>query len=126
MSGVDLSSERINEIVLDEEGVPSIDKVDGEIISDLKVAVQSEEPLETTVDGVMEGDRVQTVAPSAPKEKLVVARGDVDRVSETWGSLLWLSATSTKARTLSIWRTSEDKFFFSRLTDRAHRRCFHQ
>ena len=46
MSRVNLSSERVDEVVLDEKGVPGVDEVDGGIVSDLKVTVQTEEPLE--------------------------------------------------------------------------------
>lgn len=81
MSRVNLSSVRINEIVLNEESVPGIDKVDGEIVSDLKVAVQPKEPLEGTVDRVVEGDRIKTIVTSTPKEILAVVRSDVDRLS---------------------------------------------
>ena len=46
MSRINLSSERVDEVVLDEKGVPGVDEVDGGIVSDLKVTVQTEEPLE--------------------------------------------------------------------------------
>jgi len=39
MSRVDLSSERVDEIVLNEKGVPRIDEVDGDIISDLEIPI---------------------------------------------------------------------------------------
>lgn len=81
MSRVDLSSVRVEEIVLDEERVPGIDKVNRGIVSDLKVTVQPKEPLEGTIDGVMEGDRVQTIVTRRPKEKLVIGGCDVDGLS---------------------------------------------
>ena len=102
MPRVDLSRASIDEIVLDEECVPGIDKIDGCIVSDLKVTVQPKEPLEGAVDGVVESDGVETVVPSGPKEILVIIRGDVDGFSQTWGPLHWLSATSTKVDKLSI------------------------
>lgn len=102
MPRVDLPGTSIDEIVLDEERVPGIDKIDGGIVSDLKVTVQPKEPLEGAVDGVVESDGVETVVPSGPKEILVIIRGDIDGFSQTWGPLHWLSATSTEVDKLSI------------------------
>jgi hypothetical protein len=81
MPRVDLSSERVDKIVLDKELIPGIDKVYGEIISDLNVTIQSKEPLEGTIDGVMEGNRIYAIVTEIPKEILVVARSDVYRLS---------------------------------------------
>lgn len=78
MSRVDLSSAHIDEIVLNEEGVPGIDEVYGKIVSDFKITVQSKEPLEGTVDRVVEGDCIQTIIANIAKEILAVARGDVE------------------------------------------------
>jgi len=39
MSRVDLSSERIDEIVLDKKRIPGVDKVDRDVLTDLKVTV---------------------------------------------------------------------------------------
>ena len=96
MSRVDLSSERVDEVVLDEERIPGVDEIDGEIVADLKVAIQSKEPLEATVHGVMEGDGIKTVVRSASKEILAVVCGDVLRLAETWGSLVRSSTASTE------------------------------
>ena len=81
MPRVDLSRTSIDEIVLDEERVPGIDKIDGGIVSDLKVTVQPKESLEGTVDGVVEGDSVEAVVTGGPKEILVIVCGNVDRFS---------------------------------------------
>ena len=72
MSRIDLPSVRVDEIVLNKERVPGVDEVNGGIITDLKVTIQSEEPLEGTVDGVVESNGIQTVATSRSKEELVV------------------------------------------------------
>jgi len=86
MSRVDLSGERVDEVVLNEKCIPGVDKVDGDIVPDLKVAIQSQEPLEGTVHGVVEGNRIETVERSFSKEVLVVVGGDVDRLAKTRGS----------------------------------------
>ena len=39
MSRVDLSGERIDKIVLNGEGVPCVDEVDGNIVSDLEITI---------------------------------------------------------------------------------------
>ena len=54
MPRIDLSGVRVEEIVLNEKGVPGVDEVHGSVVSDLKVTVQPEEPLEGTIDGVVE------------------------------------------------------------------------
>ena len=61
MSRVNLSGERVNEIVLNEKDVPGVDEVDGGIVPDLEVTIQSEEPFEGTVDGVVEGNGIETI-----------------------------------------------------------------
>jgi len=61
VAGVDLAGVRVDEIVLHEHLVPRADEVDRDIVGDLQVAVHSEETLECAVDGVMEGDGVETV-----------------------------------------------------------------
>lgn len=73
MSRVDISSEGVDKVVLDEERVPGINEVDREIVPDLKITIQSKEPLEGTVNRVMEGDGIETVVRSISKEVLVVA-----------------------------------------------------
>lgn len=101
MSRIDLSGERIDEIVLDEKGVPGVNKVDRDIVPDSKVTVQSKEPLEGTVHRVVEGNGIKTVEGSLSKEILVVVSGDVYRLAKTWGSLCWSSATSAGESRLS-------------------------
>ena len=54
MYWVNLSGERVNEIVLNEKSVPGVDEVDGGIVPDLEVTIQSEEPFKGTVDSIME------------------------------------------------------------------------
>ena len=81
MPRVDLSSVCIEEIVLDKKGVPGIDEVHGSVVSDLKIPIQSKEPLEGTIDGVVESDRIETIVTGTSKEKLAVVGGDVDRLS---------------------------------------------
>ena len=61
MSRVNLSGGRVEDVVLDEERVPGVYEIDREIVADLKVTIQSEEPLEATVHGVMEGNGIETV-----------------------------------------------------------------
>ena len=39
MSRVDLSRERVDEVVLDEERVPGVDEINGDIVADLKVTI---------------------------------------------------------------------------------------
>ena len=95
MPRVDLASERVDEIVLDKKGIPGVDKVDRDIVPDLKVTVQSEEPLEGTVDGVMEGNGIETVEWSLSKEILVIVGSEVYRSAEVW-SLVWRSSASTE------------------------------
>ena len=58
---VDLAGVRVDEIVLHERLVPRADEFHRYIIGDLQVTVHSEETLECAVDGVMEGDGVETV-----------------------------------------------------------------
>ena len=95
---VDLSGARVDEIVLDEEGVPGVDEVDRDIISDLEVTVQSKESLEDTVHGVVEGNGVETVDWSWLKEIPVIVGNKVHRLGKTWGALVWGSTMSTEAR----------------------------
>ena len=105
MPGVDLSSKGVNEIVLNEECVPRVNKVDGEIESDLQVTVQPKEPLEGAINRVVEGNRVKTVVPSTPKEKLVIIRGDVNGLPQTRRPLARLPTASTEANKLRICAT---------------------
>lgn len=72
MSRVNLSGTGIDEIVLNEERVPGVDEIDRGIEPNLKVTVQSKEPLEGTIDGVVEGNRVEAIVTGRPKEKLVI------------------------------------------------------
>lgn len=73
MSGVNLSSRRVEEIVLWEECIPGIDKVNWDTFkSDLKVTIQAKEPPEGTVDGVVEGNSIKTVVASQSGEELNV------------------------------------------------------
>lgn len=44
----------------DEECVPGVDEVNREIVPDLKITIQSQEPLEGTVYGAVEGDGIET------------------------------------------------------------------
>ena len=88
MPRVDLSGECIDKVVLSEKRVPGVDEVDGGIVPDLKITVQSKEPLEGTVYGVVESDGIETVVRSHPKEILVIVRGDVRRFTRTRGSLI--------------------------------------
>ena len=83
MSRVDLSSERIDEVVLDEERVPGIDEVDRDIVWDLKTTIQSKEPFEGMVHGVVERGGIETVVRSLSKEVLVVVCGDVHCLAKT-------------------------------------------
>jgi len=106
MSRVDLSGERVDEVVLNEKRIPGVDKVDGDIVPDLKVTIQSKEPLEGTVHGVVEGNGIETVEGSLSKEILVVIGGDIHRLTKTWGSLVWSPTASTEERMLSICRVS--------------------
>jgi len=96
MSRVDLSSGRIDEVILDEERIPGVDEIDREIIPDLKVTIQSKEPLEATVHGVVESDGIETVVGSLSKEVLVVVCGNVHRLAKAWGSLVRSSTTSAE------------------------------
>jgi hypothetical protein len=74
MSRVNLSGTGIEQIVGNEERVPGVDEINRGILSNLKIAIQSKEPLEGTIDnGVMESDRVQAVVAGGPKEKLILA-----------------------------------------------------
>ena len=93
MPRVDLASERVDEIVLDEKGIPGVDKVDRDVVPDLKVTVQSKEPLEGAVDGVMEGNGIKTIEWGLSKEILVVVGSKVHRSAEVW-SLIWRSPAS--------------------------------
>ena len=86
--------ERI-EVVLNEHGVPGVDKVGGEVPPNLKVTIQSKEPFETTIYRVVEGDGIETVDGCRSKEILVVIGGDVHRVTKCW-YLGWSSATSAE------------------------------
>ena len=95
MPWVDLSSERVDEIVLDKKGIPGVDKVDRDVVPDLEVTVRSEEPLEGAVDGVMEGNGIETVEWGLSKEILVVVGSEVYRSAEVW-SLIWRSSTSAE------------------------------
>ena len=95
MPRVDLASERVDEIVLDKKGIPGVDEVDRDIVPDLKVTVQPEEPLEGTVDGVMEGNGIETVEWGLSKEILVVVGSEVYRGTEVW-SLIWRSSASAE------------------------------
>ena len=94
MPRVNAAGERIDKIVLNEKGIPGVDEGYGDIVSDLKVTIQSKEPLEATVHGLVEGDGIETVEQSLPKEILVVVSGEVCRLAKTWGSLVWSSTTS--------------------------------
>jgi hypothetical protein len=105
MSRVDLSGTGIEQIVGNKERVPGVDEINRGIVSDLKVAVQSKEPLEGMKDGVMESDRVQAVVTGGPKEKLILARGDVDHLLKAW-LLFWRSTTSAEAASLSTFPIS--------------------
>jgi hypothetical protein len=58
---VDLSGACIDEIILNEECVPGVDEVERDTIPDLEVTVQSKEPLEDTVDGLVEGNGIESV-----------------------------------------------------------------
>ena len=96
MPRVDFSGERVDEIVLDEKGVPGVDEVDRDIIPDLKITVQSEEPLEATVHGIVECDGIKTVERSLSKEILVVVGGgEVHRRAKIW-SLVWSPSASAE------------------------------
>lgn len=81
MPWVDLPCIGVDEIVLDEERIPSIHEIDRDIVSDLEISVQSKEPLKNTIDRVVESDRIETVVASTPKEVLVIVRSNVDRLS---------------------------------------------
>jgi len=96
MSRVDLSSERIDEVVLNEERVPGVDEVDRDIVWDLKNTIQSKEPLESTVHRVVEGGGIETVVRSLSKEVLVIVCGDINCLTKTWGSLVRSSTTSAE------------------------------
>jgi len=94
MSRVDLSSGRVEEVVLDEEHVLGVGEINGDIVADLKVTIQPEEPLGATVHGVVEGNK--TIVRSGSKEILVVVCGDVLRLAKTRGSLIQSSSPSTE------------------------------
>jgi len=81
MPWVDLSCRGVDEIVLNEERIPSIHEVDRDIVSDLKISVQSKEPLEDTIDRIVESDRIETIVAGTPKEVLVIVRSNVDCLS---------------------------------------------
>ena len=66
-----------------------------DIVSDLKVTVQSEESLEGTVDGIVESNRIKTVERSLSKEILVVVSGKVHRRAKIW-PLIWSSSASAE------------------------------
>ena len=125
MSRVNLTGKRVDEIVLDEQRVPSVDEVDGDIVPDLEVTVQSEEPLEGAVHGVVEGDGIEAVERGLSKEILVVVGSDVYCLAETWGTLIRSSPTSAKERWIEHTRSSKH-VNLQGLTDRAHQGCFHQ
>lgn len=72
MPRVDLSGAGVDEIVLNKEFVPGFDETNREVTSEIEVTVQSKEPLEGTVDGVVESGCVDAVVTSRPKEKLVI------------------------------------------------------
>jgi hypothetical protein len=106
---VELSGTGVDKIVLNEERVPSVDEINRGVIPDLNVTIQSKEPLERAIDGIVECIRINAVVPGRPKEKLVVVRGDVDRALQTRGSLIWLSATTTEADAMSMYVISRTK-----------------
>jgi hypothetical protein len=62
---VDLSGVRIDEIILNGEGVLGVDEVERDIISDLEVTIQSKEPLED-----VSGERMG-VSPSSSRVGMV-------------------------------------------------------
>ena len=99
MSRVDLPSERIDKVVLDEEHVPGVDEINRGVVPDLKI--QTKEPLEGTIYGVVEGDGIETVVRGLSKEVLVVVFSDVRRLAKTWGSLVWTSTTSAEKEAAS-------------------------
>ena len=68
MSRVDLSSGRVEEVILDKERVPGVHEIDRETVADLEVTIQSKEPLEATVHRAMEGNGIETVMRSVSKE----------------------------------------------------------
>ena len=103
MSRVDLSGERVDEIILNENDVPGVDEVDGGIVPDLEVTIQSEEPLEGTVDRVVEGNGIETIEGGRSKEILAVVGGDVRRFADAaFGCLVWSSTASAEESKLSI------------------------
>ena len=97
MARVDLASELIDEIVLHEHLVPCADEVHRDVIGDLQVTVHSEETLERAVDGVMEGDGIETVIGCVSQEELVVLGRHIRGCEET-GRLLRRSSTTTTAK----------------------------
>ena len=107
---VNLSSERVDEIVLNEKGIPCVDEVDGDIVSDLEVTVQPEEPLEGAVHRVMESNGIEAVDRSRSKEILTVVGCEVQRLAKTWGSLLRSSTAATEEGKLSICMVSRTRF----------------
>lgn len=48
----------IEEIVVDEHLIPGGDKVDVDVIGDLKVSIHAKETGERTIDGIVEGDTI--------------------------------------------------------------------
>jgi len=58
MPGIYDTRIRIEEIVVDEHLIPGSDKVDIDVIGDLKVSVHAKETGESTINGIMESDAI--------------------------------------------------------------------
>ena len=105
VTGVDLSSERVDEIVINKHLIPRADEIHIDIVCDLQVTVHPEEALERAIDRIVEGDAVETVKGSVSEEVLIIAGSQVGGGKETSGQLRGGSTPATvemsKGRTAS-------------------------
>ena len=58
MPGIYDTRMSIEEIVVDEHLIPSSDKVDIDVIGNLKVSIHAKETGERTINGIMESDAI--------------------------------------------------------------------
>lgn len=120
VTGIDLPSECIDEIVIHKHLVPCADEIYGDIIGDLEVSVHSKETLERAVDRVVERDGIKTIIWSVSQEVLIIGGCQICSSKET-GRQLGGSSTATTGKILEGFMILKEE-----LTDTKIRRYSHQ
>ena len=88
VTGVDLSGERVDEIIINKHLIPCVDEIHINIICDLQVTVHPEEALERAIDRIVECGAVETIErPSFSEEVLIISGSQVGGSKETGGQL---------------------------------------